>query len=201
MISLISIFSLLISASSLIIILKERSRRPYAADLEEFRLETERLIAEFNRVAERDTGILDDRLSLLQQEIRSARNTESALRQLIEETRRDNILAKGSFLDSEDGDSDADEIDSTPHPKEAFGYAKESPPAPEEPFQNALFDGFSVERIKSYAKHRNSPKKKHELLLQHLKENKNRDELLEMGFSPNEINLALLNLSTSQDED
>lgn len=179
-------FSIALSAFTLVIVLKERSRRFYAAELEEFRAETERLIAEFNRVAERNISILDDRIIALERETRHARKAENCLKEQCE-----------TYSLLQDEKTDEAEAESLPHPSEAFAYGG---PPDKEISTPQLFDGISVNRIKTYAKHRNQPKQKHELLIQYLKESKNKEELLEMGFSATEINLALMALNTPNEE-
>ncbi|MGL4388869.1 MAG: hypothetical protein ACRCTJ_05705 [Brevinema sp.] len=60
--------------------------------------------------------------------------------------------------------------------------------------ESTLFEGVPIQKIKKHQ----STHKKHELLLQHLQENKSKEELLALGFSNNEINLAKMSLSLDQ---
>lgn len=63
-------------------------------------------------------------------------------------------------------------------------------PLLEESSETDFFEGVSVTKIKKYKKL--SSQKKQELLFQYISEEKNKEELLEQGFTSNEINIALL---------
>ena len=61
---------------------------------------------------------------------------------------------------------------------------------------NLLFEGIPVEKIKKHKKNSRVNLEKENLLIQYIKQNKNKDELLELGFTSNEINIAMLCYST-----
>ena len=61
---------------------------------------------------------------------------------------------------------------------------------------NLLFEGIPVEKIKKHKKNSRINLKKEQLLIQYIKQNKNKEELLELGFTSNEINIAMLCYST-----
>ena len=61
---------------------------------------------------------------------------------------------------------------------------------------NLLFEGIPVEKIKKYKKNSRVNLEKENQLIQYIKQNKNKDELLELGFTSNEINIAMLCYST-----
>lgn len=62
-----------------------------------------------------------------------------------------------------------------------------------------LFEGLPIEKIKKHQSRLNTHKKQ-KLLLQYLQENKTKEELLNLGFNSNEINIAILCLSTESYE-
>ncbi|MGL5721115.1 MAG: hypothetical protein ACRCY4_01755 [Brevinema sp.] len=199
----LTIISLFISIVTLVIVLKERTRRPFEADLADFRAETERLIAEFNRVAERNISMMDDRIEALERQTRIARKIEDDLSVQLEQHKLAGILP-----------TDLEKPSRKKKPKEevlmeqspvvepleeiAATSPQTEPPEPSAPETPPLFDGFPVQRLRSYGEKRTSAVKSHEQLLQYLKENKTKDELIDMGFSSNEINLAILSISLEE---
>ena len=68
--------------------------------------------------------------------------------------------------------------------------------APVKYSSNLLFEGIPVEKIKKHKKNSRVRVEKENLLIQYIKQNKNKDELLELGFTSNEINIAMLCYST-----
>ena len=61
---------------------------------------------------------------------------------------------------------------------------------------NLLFEGIPIEKIKKHKKNSRVNIEKENQLIQYIKQNKNKDELLELGFTSNEINIAMLCYST-----
>ncbi|MGL5721164.1 MAG: hypothetical protein ACRCY4_02020, partial [Brevinema sp.] len=184
------------------IVLKERTRRPFETDLSEFRAETERLIAEFNRVTERNLSMMDDRLEALERQTRSARKAEEDLIELQEQHKALGIipreeLSKPKKAKMQPKEEESREISPTP-PIQEKSPEENNPPMEASPETPPLFDGFPVQRLRSYGERRNSQVRSHEQLLQYLRENKSKDELIDMGFSSNEINLAILSISLEE---
>lgn len=72
--------------------------------------------------------------------------------------------------------------------------------APIEYAPNLLFEGIPIEKIKKHKKNSRVNSRvnveKENQLIQYIKQNKNKDELLELGFTSNEINIAMLYYST-----
>ena len=68
--------------------------------------------------------------------------------------------------------------------------------SPSEYSSNLLFEGIPVEKIKKHKKNSRVNLEKENQLIQYIKQNKNKDELLELGFTSNEINIAMLCYST-----
>lgn len=62
---------------------------------------------------------------------------------------------------------------------------------------NLLFEGIPIEKIKKHRKNSRANLEKEQQLIQYIKHNKSKDELLELGFTSNEINIAMLYYSTT----
>ncbi|MGL5254094.1 MAG: hypothetical protein ACRC9L_03665 [Brevinema sp.] len=201
-----TIASLFISIIALAVVLRERTRKPFESDLIEFRAETERLIAEFNRVSERNISMMDDRLEALERQIRIARKLEEELLLREEKDKVTSILPvelkkperKKKSKKTVEPEAQA-EISSEPLPEKSLKVAPEELQPVDAALEiPPLFDGFPVQRLRSYGEKRANTIKSHEQLLLFLKENKTKEELIDMGFSSNEINLAILSISLEE---
>ena len=62
-----------------------------------------------------------------------------------------------------------------------------------------LFEGIEVEKIKKHHKSKMSTQKKQELLMRYIEESRSKEELLDLGFSPTEINLAFICYNANQE--
>ena len=60
-----------------------------------------------------------------------------------------------------------------------------------------MFEGIPIEKIKKHRKNSRANLEKEQQLIQYIKHNKSKDELLELGFTSNEINIAMLYYSTT----
>ena len=69
-------------------------------------------------------------------------------------------------------------------------------PKESENSSDLLFEGIPIEKIKKHKKNSRVTIEKENQLIQYIKQNKNKDELLELGFTSNEINIAMLCYST-----
>lgn len=168
---------------------KTKTKKTHQTELEEFRSQTERLIVEFNRVASRNLSMLDDRIEELERKIRLSHKVEAVLKERFEEADKYELLQPFRL------NAASDEKTNPPHPKEAFGYndffADEVPEINNTEIPE-VFDGISVRSLKNYQASRTSDTDKQKQLIDHIRQHKNKEELLELGFSINEINLALM---------
>lgn len=168
---------------------KTKTNKPHQAELEEFRSQTERLIVEFNRVASRNLSMLDDRIEELERKIRLSHKVEAVLKERFEEADKYELLQPFRLNTSDNKKTEE------PHPREAFAYNDffedealeiNNTRIPE------VFEGISVKSLKNYQASQISHIDKQEQLIDHIRQHKNKEELLELGFSINEINLALM---------
>lgn len=168
---------------------KTKTNKPHQAELEEFRSQTERLIVEFNRVASRNLSMLDDRIEELERKIRLSHKVEAVLKERFEEADKYELL-QPFRLNTSDNEKIA-----PPHPREAFGYndffGDEAPEINKTEIPE-VFEGISVKSLKNYQVSQTSHIDKQKELIDHIRQQKNKEELLELGFSINEINLALM---------
>lgn len=168
---------------------KTKTKKPHQAELEEFRSQTERLIVEFNRVASRNLSMLDDRIEELERKIRLSHKVEAVLKERFEEADKYELLQPFRLNTS------GDEKTAEPHPKEAFGYNDffdDEAPEINNTEIPEVFEGISIKSLKNYQVSRTSDADKQKQLIDHIRQHKNKEELLELGFSINEINLALM---------
>ncbi|SFB69081.1 hypothetical protein SAMN02745150_00239 [Brevinema andersonii] len=168
---------------------KTKTEKTHQTELEEFRSQTERLIVEFNRVASRNLSMLDDRIEELERKIRLSHKVEAVLKERFEEADKYKLLQPLRL------NASSDEETPPHHPKEAFGYndffADEAPEINNTEISE-VFEGISVRSLKNYQAGRNSDTDKQKQLIGYIRQHKNKEELLELGFSINEINLALM---------
>lgn len=168
---------------------KIKTKKPYQAELEEFRSQTERLIVEFNRVASRNLSMLDDRIEELERKIRLSHKVEAVLKERFEEADKYELLQPFRLNTPDHEKTDA------PHPKEAFGYndffGDEAPEINKTEIPE-VFEGISIKSLKNYQARQTPHSNKQKQLIDHIRQHKNKEELLELGFSINEINLALM---------
>ncbi|MGL4394380.1 MAG: hypothetical protein ACRCS8_04060 [Brevinema sp.] len=225
-----------ISIINLYFLLKQRRTKPFDQDVSAFKIETEKVMVEFNRITTRNISILDDKIEELDHKIRIAQKIDSTLKERLEEFDKINYLkdapeeaeqkqkrqkkktllaeiseqiAKKEHSLVVDTEAVEDVFERSVSPKDQIVIveekvleasvedviiASEPDPAKEDSADSVLFEGVPVQKIKKHQ----STQKQHETLLQYLKEEKTREELLSLGFSNNEINLATMSLSLEQ---
>ncbi|MGL4367084.1 MAG: hypothetical protein ACRCTQ_02210 [Brevinemataceae bacterium] len=201
---------LTISILHLYVILKRSPSGRTDNDLKEFQIQAEALMTEFNRIAARNISILDERLEELDHKIRISQKMDHVLKERLEE------MYKTTFFKSISEPNNLDEIKEaskqqsktskqTKRSLKTSSTEKTLPietdlvesilpelPPRQEVQQEILFEGIPVEKLKKTSYRGVTAQIKYKALLNYISEKKSKEELLELGFSINEINLAVL---------
>ncbi len=198
------VFCIFLSAINFYFLVKILSEKPYQKDIQDFQTQTERLMVEFNRITTRNIDLLDSRIEELNHKIRQSQKTEALLKELFEEAQKIEHLSsiKPSLVSTNTTDNTIDTIDdkfslvsaNTSNDNIADNIVEVEKSENQRSWadgqlSDSLFEGVSVNKIK---KHRKKVKNSQELLKKYIQENKTKEELLEMGYNINEINLVSL---------
>ncbi|MGL4563285.1 MAG: hypothetical protein ACRCVW_05465 [Brevinema sp.] len=203
---LVSIISLI----NLYFLVKQRKQKPYDHEIKEFQKQTETIMVEFNRITIRNISMLDEKLEELDHKIRLAQKIDIVLKERLEEVNQISYLSSLNLNKLEEKNSDS--IDHKNENKK-MRIKKKKLSESKNPNEielkednknntdiviknNELFEGIPIEKIKKQTPiHLLPTHKKHALLIQYLNEKKTKEELIGIGFSNNEINIATMSLS------
>ncbi|MGL5956612.1 MAG: hypothetical protein ACRC0X_08480 [Brevinema sp.] len=189
-----AVFSIFLSTINFYFLFKNISRKPFHQDLAEFQSYTERMIVEFNRITTRNVELLDSRIEELNRKIRLSQKVDLLLKERFEEAQKIEYLkvlqldkVHEEYSVSENDQILIEDLENSNNNNSPLEQL-ESPNNSEDSLENSLFEGIPVAKIKKH--HHTTVQKKQELLKDSIKENKSKEELLELGFTINEINLA-----------
>ncbi|MGL4560942.1 MAG: hypothetical protein ACRCV0_01465 [Brevinema sp.] len=207
---LVSIISLI----NLYFLVKQRKQKPYNHEIKEFQTQTESIMVEFNRITIRNISMLDEKLEELDHKIRLAQKIDIVLKERLEEMNQISYFSSLNLNKLEEKNSDSLDHKNA-HKKTKIKKNKLSESKNPDEIEvkeeikkdnknnsdimiknNELFEGIPIEKIKKQTPiHLLPTHKKHALLIQYLNEKKTKEELIEIGFSNNEINIATMSLS------
>ncbi|MGL4676218.1 MAG: hypothetical protein ACRCWI_00945 [Brevinema sp.] len=203
---LLAIFSIFLSTINFYFLFKNIARKPFQQDLTEFQSYTERMIVEFNRITTRNIELLDSRIEELNRNIRLSQKVDLLLKERFEEAQKIEYL-KVLNLDKVYEEQNTikhpkidilieDSIESSENTSQDYDLLEQLEPPKE--IEDSLFEGIPITKIKKH--HKNLTRKKRDLLKEGIKDNKSKEELLDLGFTINEINLAQICYTNEQEE-
>jgi len=199
------IISLVLSVLNFYFISKKKI--DHEQDLKKFQSHTESIMVEFNRITTRNISLLDDKIEELNHKIRLGQKVDLLLKERFEEAHQIDYLSVLQL----------DKIDNKPISND-FNPKKEDTIKQCDPIKELiidsikdlnqqdnitlstdkeLFDNIPINKLKKYQSSQIQNQKKYSLL-HHISKNKSKEELLELGFSLNEINLSLLSSNSKQ---